>query len=68
MIISLKDQKKNSTPKLLDTMNSFGNIAGYTKSVSFLYTNNEQIEKGYGKTIPFAIAPALHFKCHSAAV
>jgi hypothetical protein len=26
------------------------------KSVAFLYTNNEQIEKEYRKTIPFTIA------------
>jgi hypothetical protein len=44
---------KNSTPKLLDTINSFSNVAGYKinlqKSVAFLYTNNEQIEKEYRK-------------------
>jgi hypothetical protein len=48
MILYIKDQK-NSTPKLLDTINSFSNVAGYKinlqKSVAFLYTNNEQIEK-----------------------
>jgi hypothetical protein len=36
------------------------NVAGYKinlqKSVAFLYTNNEQIEKEYKKTIPFTIA------------
>jgi hypothetical protein len=35
-------------------------VAGYKtnlqKSLSFLYTNNEQNEKEYMKTIPFAIA------------
>jgi hypothetical protein len=34
-------------------------VAGYKinlqKSLAFLYTNNEQIEKEYMKTIPFAI-------------
>jgi hypothetical protein len=38
-------------------MNSFSNVAGYKinlqKSVAFLFTNNEQIEKEYSKTIPF---------------
>jgi hypothetical protein len=38
---------KNSTPKLLDTINNFSNVAGYKinlqKSVTFLYTNNEEI-------------------------
>jgi hypothetical protein len=56
MILYLKDPK-NSTPKLLYTINSFSNVAGYKinleKSLAFLYTNNEQIEKKYMKTIPF---------------
>jgi hypothetical protein len=47
MILYLKDPK-NSTPKLLDTLNTFSNVAGYEinlqKQVAFLY-NNEQIEK-----------------------
>jgi hypothetical protein len=59
MILYLKDPK-NSTQKLLDTINSFSNVAGHKiilqKSVAFLYTNDEQIEKEYGKTIPFTIA------------
>jgi hypothetical protein len=49
----LKDQKKkkkkNSAKKLLDNINSFSEVAGnkmnLQKSVAFLYTNNEQIEK-----------------------
>jgi hypothetical protein len=59
MILFLKDPK-NSTLKLLDTINSFSNIAGYKinlrKSVALLYNNNKQIEKEYMKTIPFTIA------------
>jgi hypothetical protein len=59
MNLQLKDTK-NSTHKLLDTINSFSNVEGYKinlqKSVAFLYTNNEQIEKEYRKTIPFTIA------------
>jgi hypothetical protein len=55
MILYLKDAK-NSTQKLLDTINSFNNVAGYKinlqKSLAFLYTKNEQIEKEYMKTIP----------------
>jgi hypothetical protein len=58
MILYHKDQK-NSNQKL-DTFNSFSNVAGYKinlqKSVAFLYTNNEQIEKECRKTIPFTIA------------
>jgi hypothetical protein len=48
MILYLKDPK-DSTQKLLDTINSFSNVARYKInlqiSVAFLYTNNEQIEK-----------------------
>jgi hypothetical protein len=59
MILYLKDPK-NSTSKLLDTINSYRKMAGYKtnlpKSLTFLYTNNEQIEKEYIKTIPFTIA------------
>jgi hypothetical protein len=58
MILYIKGPK-NSTSKLLDTINNFNNVAGYKinlqKSVAFLYTNKEQIEKEYKKTIPFAI-------------
>jgi hypothetical protein len=55
MILYLKDQK-NSTPKLLDTINSFSKVAGYKinlqKSLPFVYPNNEQTEKEYMETIP----------------
>jgi hypothetical protein len=54
MILHLIDQK-NST-----TINSYSKVAGYKihlqKPVAFLYTNNEQIEKEYKKTIPFTLA------------
>jgi hypothetical protein len=59
MILYLKDPK-NSTQKLLDTINSYSKVAGHKinieKSLAFLYTNNEQIEKECMKTIPFTIA------------
>jgi hypothetical protein len=58
MILYFKDPK-NSTQKLLHTINSFSNVAGYKinlqKSLAFLYTNNEQIEKEYRKTILFTV-------------
>jgi hypothetical protein len=58
MILYFKGPK-NSTPKLLDTLNNFGKVTGYKinlqKSVPFLHTNNEQIDKKYKKTIPFTI-------------
>jgi hypothetical protein len=59
MVLYLKDPK-TSTQKLLDTINSYSKMAGYNinlqKSLAFLYTNNEQTEKGYMETIPFTIA------------
>jgi hypothetical protein len=58
MILYLK-VPKNSTQKLIDTIDIFSNVAEYKlsiqKSVSFLYTNSEQIEKEYKKTIQFII-------------
>jgi hypothetical protein len=48
MILYLKDLK-NATKKLLDTINSFREVAGYNinlqNSVAFLYTKSEQVEK-----------------------
>jgi hypothetical protein len=62
MILFLKDPK-NSNQNLPDTINSFRNVAGYKinlqKSEDFLYTNNEQIDTEYRKTIPFAIASKI---------
>jgi hypothetical protein len=58
MILYLKDPK-NSTQKLLDTINSYSKAAGYKinlqKLLAFLYTNNEQTEKEYMETIVFTI-------------
>jgi hypothetical protein len=58
MILYLKDPK-NPTPKLLDTINSYSKVTEYKinlqKSLAFLYTSNEQIEKEYMDTIPFTI-------------
>jgi hypothetical protein len=58
MILYLK-HPKNSTQKLLDTINIYSKVAGYKinfqKSLAFLYTNNEQIETEYMETILFAI-------------
>jgi hypothetical protein len=59
MILYIKDPK-NSTQKLLHTINRYGKVAGYKinlqKSLSFLYPNNKQTEKEYMETIPFTIA------------
>jgi hypothetical protein len=59
MILYLKDPK-NSTQKLLDTINRYSKVAGYKinlqKSLAFLCSNNEPTEKEYMKTITFTIA------------
>ena len=44
-----KETPKVSTPKVLELINEFGKITGYKinrqKSVVFLYTNNEKLER-----------------------
>jgi hypothetical protein len=58
MILYLKDSK-NSTQKLLDTINSYSKVAGYKinwqQLLVFPYTNKDQAEKEYMQTIPFKI-------------
>ena len=60
MILYLENPK-DSTPKLLELIQQFGNVAGYKinaeKSVAFLYTNNETEEIEIKESIPFIIAP-----------
>ena len=52
---------KDSTQKLLELINKISTVAGHKiniqKSVAFLYTNNEILEKEYRNTIPTKIAP-----------
>ena len=54
------DNPKDSTRKLLDLINEYNKVAGYKintqKSLAFLYTNNEKIERETKETIPFTIA------------
>jgi hypothetical protein len=54
MILYLKDPK-NSTQKLLDTINSFSNVAGYKinlqKSVPFYTPTMSRLRKNIGKKI-----------------
>jgi hypothetical protein len=56
---TLKDLK-NSTKNLLELIKTFNNVAGYknhyTKSLAYLYTNNEKSEKEIRKTISLTIA------------
>jgi hypothetical protein len=58
MILYLKEPK--TLPKVLDTINSYSKVTGYKinlqKSLTFLYTNKEQIEKEYMEIIPFTVA------------
>uniref|UniRef100_A0A8D0VK69 RNA-directed DNA polymerase n=1 Tax=Sus scrofa TaxID=9823 RepID=A0A8D0VK69_PIG len=60
MILYLENPK-DSTQKLLELNNKLSKVAGYKihiqKSVAFLYTSNEILEKEYKNTIPFKIAP-----------
>jgi hypothetical protein len=58
MTLHLKDLK-NSTKKLLDTINGFSKVVRckiyLQKYVAFLHTNNKQIEKECRKLIPFTL-------------
>ena len=51
---------KDTTRKLLELINEYSKVAGYKintqKSLAFLYTNNEKVEKESKETIPFTIA------------
>ena len=53
------ENPKDSSKKLLELINKFGNVAGYKinieKSVAFLYTNNKLSEREIQETIPFAM-------------
>ena len=50
-----------SPEKRLELINEFGKVAGYKinaqKSLAFLYTKDELLEREIKKTIPFTIAP-----------
>ena len=54
------ENPKDSTKKLLELINEFGNVAGYKinaqKSLAFLYTNDEKSEREIKETLPFTIA------------
>ena len=60
MILHIENPK-DSTQKLLELIHKFSKVAGYKiniqKSVAFLYTSNEILEKEYKNTIPFKITP-----------
>jgi len=54
------ENPKDSTRKLLELINEYSKIAGYKintqKSLTFLYTNNEKIDREIKETIPLTIA------------
>ena len=55
------ENPKNSTQKLLKLINKLSKVAEYKisiqKSVAFLYTNNDILEKEYKNTVSFKITP-----------
>ena len=54
------ENPKDSIRKLLELINEYSKVAGYKintqKSLAFLYTNNEKVEKEIKEAIPFTIA------------
>ena len=54
------ENPKDSTRKLLELINEYSKVAGYKintqKSLAFLYTNNDKIEREIKETISFTIA------------
>ena len=54
------ENPKDSTRKLLELINEYSKVTGYKintqKSLAFLYTDNENIEREIKETIPFTIA------------
>ena len=54
------ENPKDSTRKLLELINEYSKVAGYKintqKSLAFLYTNNEKIERESKEIIPLTIA------------
>ena len=59
-MILYTENPKDSTRKLLELIGEYSKIAGYKintqKSLAFLYTNNEKIERENKDTITFTIA------------
>ena len=59
-VILYVENPKDSSRKLLELISEYSKIAGYKintqKSLAFLYTNNEKVEKEIKETIPFTIA------------
>ena len=54
------ENPKDATRKLLELINEFGKVSGYKinaqKTLTFLYTNNEKLEREIKETLPFITA------------
>ena len=59
-MILYMENPKDSTRKIPELINEYSKVAGYKintqKSLAFLYTNNDKVEKEIKETIPFTIA------------
>ena len=59
MILLHTENPKDTTRKLLQLLSEFGKLEGYKintqKSLAFLYTNNERLEREIKEIIPFTI-------------
>ena len=57
------ENPKDSTPRLLELIEQFSNVAGHKinaqKSTAFLYPNNETEERETRESISFKIAPKI---------
>ena len=58
--LSICENPKDSTRKLLELINEYSKVAGYKintqKSLAFLYNNNEKVEKNLKETVTFILA------------
>ena len=65
-MILYTENPKDTTRKLLELINEYSKVAGYEistqKSLAFLYTNNEKIEREIKEKNPFTIA-TKRIKC-----
>ena len=59
-LILYRENLKDAPRKLLELINEFGKVAGYTinaqQSLAFLYTNDEKSERKIKETLPFTMA------------
>uniref|UniRef100_A0A8C6EED9 Reverse transcriptase domain-containing protein n=1 Tax=Moschus moschiferus TaxID=68415 RepID=A0A8C6EED9_MOSMO len=62
-MILYTENPKDSTRKLLELINDYSKVSGYKintqKSLAFLYTSNEKIEREIKETIPFTVATKI---------